>query len=115
MADSEYKGEIMSEVIITNQNFENEVLQSDKPVLIDFWATWCGPCKMLSPIVAELAEENPDIKVCKVNVDEQPELASQFRVASIPMVFMMKGGEVVDVSLGYKPKEEFVKMIKKHK
>ncbi|MCR4752570.1 MAG: thioredoxin [Eubacterium sp.] len=97
----------MSEVIITKDNFEAEVLQSDIPVLVDFWASWCGPCKMLSPIIAQIAEEQAGkVKVGKVNVDEQPELAAQFRVMSIPTLLVFKNGEVVNQSLGVQPKEQ---------
>ena len=97
----------MAEITLTNENFEEEVLKSDKPVLIDFWATWCGPCKMLSPVIAEIAKEyDGKVKVGKVNVDEQPELASAFRVASIPTVVVIKDGKVTNTSVGYRPKEQ---------
>ncbi len=96
---------------LTQQNFETETTNTDQFVLIDFWASWCGPCKMLSPLVDEIAEERPDIKVCKVNVDEQPALAQQFRVVSIPMLIVMHHGEVVQKSIGYQPKEEVLALI----
>lgn len=99
------------EVTINKNNFQNEVINSDKPVLIDFWASWCGPCRMLSPIVAEIAESHPEIKVGKVNVDEEPELASAFKVASIPMLVMVKNGKVINQSVGYRPKAEIEKML----
>lgn len=85
----------MSVLHITKENFENEVLKSDRPVLLDFWASWCGPCRMVSPIIDEIAEETTDKKVCKINVDEQPELAQAFGVMSIPTLVVTKDGEVV--------------------
>lgn len=102
----------MSVKIITKENFEAEVLQSQKTVLIDFWATWCGPCQMLSPVVDSFAEENPDISVCKVNVDEQPELAMAFGIESIPTLIVMKGGKAVNKSLGVIPKEKIAELVK---
>lgn len=103
----------MAEITITKANFEEEVLKSDIPVLIDFWASWCGPCKMLAPIIAELAEEyEGKIKICKVNVDDESELASQFRIMSIPTVVVMKNGEITDTSVGYVPKSQLENMIK---
>ena len=102
----------MPEITITKENFEAEVMKSDMPVLIDFWAAWCGPCKMLSPVIAEIAEEySGKVKVGKVNVDEQPELAASFHVASIPTVVVMKEGKVTDVSVGYRPKDEIVALL----
>lgn len=102
----------MTELKITSENFEREVLNSDKPVLIDFWAPWCGPCRMLSPTIAEIAEEYKDkVKVGKVNVDEEGELASMFRVSSIPMLVVMKNGKVVNSSVGVRPKEQILKML----
>lgn len=102
----------MAEIIITEQNFEKEVLQSNQPVLLDFWASWCGPCRMLSPVISEIAEEYAGkIKVGKVNVDEQPALADQFHVSSIPLVVVMNNGAVVDSSVGYRPKEQIEAML----
>ena len=102
----------MSEVTATRDNFEAEVMQSEIPVLLDFWATWCGPCKLLSPIISEIAEAyDGKVKVCKVNVDEQPELASAFRISSIPTVIVMKNGEITNSSVGYRPKEQILAML----
>lgn len=102
----------MTELKITSENFEREVLNSDKPVLIDFWAPWCGPCRMLSPTIAEIAEEYKNkVKVGKVNVDEEGELASMFRVSSIPLLVVMKNGKVVNSSVGVRPKSQIVGML----
>lgn len=102
----------MTELQITKDNFEQEVLKSDKPVLIDFWAPWCGPCRMLSPTIAEIAEEYKDkVKVGKVNVDEESELAAMFRVSSIPLLVVMKNGKVVNSSVGVRPKSQILKML----
>ena len=102
----------MAELKITRENFEQEVLKSDKPVLIDFWAPWCGPCRMLSPTIAEIAEECKDsIKVGKVNVDEEEDLAAMFRVSSIPLLVVMKDGKVVNSAVGVRPKNQIVNMI----
>ena len=99
----------MTEITLTNANFENEVLNSDIPVLVDFWATWCGPCKMIAPIVAEIAEEyEGKIKVGKVNVDEENSLAMQYRVASIPTILLFKNGQVVNTSVGFLPKQQLI-------
>ena len=96
---------------ITKDTFQEEVLNSDKPVLLDFWASWCGPCRMIGPILDEIAEEREDIKVCKVNVDEEPELASQYQVVSIPTVFVIKNGEITNQSLGAKPKAQLLDLL----
>lgn len=101
----------MSALVITKDNFEQEVMKSDKPVLLDFWAPWCGPCKMVSPIVDEIAGEVTDSKVCKINVDEQPELAANFRVMSIPTLAVIKDGKVVKTAVGAKPKADILKML----
>ena len=102
----------MAELKITAANFENEVLNSDKSVLLDFYADWCGPCKMLAPVVHEIAEENADtLKVGKINVDEQMELAMRFQVSSIPMLVVFKDGKAVAKSVGYRPKSEIAAMV----
>ena len=101
----------MSVLHITKETFEQEVLQSDKPVLLDFFAVWCGPCKMISPILDEIAEEREDIKVCKVNVDEEPELAARYQVSSIPSLFVIKDGQITNQSLGAKPKAQILAML----
>ena len=105
-----FKGEyIMAEVILTKENFEAEVLNSNIPVLVDFWASWCGPCMMLSPVIAELAEKlDGKVKVGKVNVDEQGELAMQYRVASIPTLLLFKDGKLDKTSVGFMPKAEII-------
>lgn len=102
----------MAVIHLTKDNFKEEVLDSKVPVFIDFWATWCGPCQMVGPVVEEMAEEVTDVKICKVNVDEQPELARQYHVMSIPMFFVFKNGEVVKRDMGAKSKEELLEMLK---
>ena len=103
----------MSEVIINKSNFENEVINADKPVLLDFYADWCGPCKMLSPVLSEIADEYADvIRVAKVNVDDEPELAMKFKVSSIPMLVLFKNGKIVSTSVGYRPKDEILNELK---
>ena len=101
----------MSVITVTSQNFEKEVSSSEKPVLIDFWASWCGPCRMLSPIVDEIAEERSDIKVCKVNVDDEQELAGRFGVMSIPTLIVMQNGQLKNKSVGVIPKEKILSLI----
>lgn len=96
---------------IDHRNFREEVLNSDKPVLLDFWAPWCGPCRMLSPILDEIAAQRPDIKVCKVNVDEEHSLASQYQVVSIPTLLVMRGGQVADKLTGARPKKQILAML----
>ncbi len=101
----------MSVITITKENFQAEVLSSDKPVLVDFWASWCGPCRMVSPIVDEIAGERSDIKVGKVNVDEQPELAGQFQVMSIPTLLVFKDGKAVTQAVGARPKDQILSLL----
>ena len=101
----------MAALNITRENFQQEIMESDRPVLVDFWAPWCGPCRMLSPVVDEIATERTDIKVCKVNVDEEPELSSRFGVMSIPMLVVMKDGEILRRSVGAKPKGQILAML----
>ncbi len=101
----------MSVLTITKENFEAEVIRSDKPVLLDFWAAWCGPCRMVSPVVDEVANEVTTAKVGKVNVDEQPELAQAFKVMSIPTLAVVKDGKVVSTAVGVRPKAEIRKML----
>lgn len=103
----------MEPVVVTTDNFDEVVGKADKPVLVDFWATWCGPCKMLSPLVDELANEKDDIVVGKVNVDEQPELAAKFGVMSIPTVVVFKNGEEANRSVGVVPKDALIDLVEK--
>lgn len=101
----------MSVLNITKDNFKSQVLENPKPVLLDFWASWCGPCRMVSPVVDEIAQENPQIAVGKINVDEQPELAAAFQVMSIPTLVVMKEGKVVQQAVGARPKHQILAML----
>ena len=101
----------MSVINVTKSNFENEVMHSDKTVLLDFWAPWCGPCRMVAPVIDEIAAERSDIRVGKINVDEQPELAARFGVISIPTLMVMKNGEAVKRSVGARPKSAILEML----
>ena len=101
----------MSAKTINRINFETEVLQSDRPVLVDFWASWCGPCRMVAPVVEEIAQEHPEIKVGKVNVDEEPELASRFGIMSIPTLLVFKDGKLANQMVGARPKADILAML----
>ena len=101
----------MSIMNITKSNFESEVMKSDKPVLLDFWASWCGPCRMVSPVIDEIANDRRDIKVGKINVDEQPELASMFRISSIPAIMVIRNGRVVSQAVGARPRAAIEAML----
>ncbi len=101
----------MSVLKLTKSNFNQEVMNSDKTVLIDFWANWCGPCRMLSPVVDEIAAETPGVKICKVNVDEEPELSQAFQVSSIPMLAVVKNGKLVNKAVGVRPKAAIKQML----
>ena len=101
----------MSVVNINRNNFQGEVLNSDRPVLLDFWAPWCGPCRMVGPVLDEIAAERADIKIGKINVDEQPELAGQFGIMSIPTLVVMKNGKVVNQALGARPKSQILALL----
>lgn len=102
----------MAVLTITNDNFQQEVLNAQQPVLIDFWASWCGPCKMMGPVVDQIAEENGNIKVGKINIDEQPDLAQKYGIMSIPTLVLFEGGQLKETSVGLVPKESIEKMFK---
>ena len=101
----------MAVISVTTDNFEQEVLKAEQTVMVDFWAAWCGPCKMLSPIVDQIAEEHPEIKVCKVNIDEEPSLAIDYKVMSIPTLLVFKNGEKVNMSIGVQSKSDIEAML----
>ena len=102
----------MAVTVLDKDNFKNEVLKADKPVLVDFWATWCGPCRMMAPVVEKIAEEHPELKVCKVDIDENPELAQLFNVMSSPTLAAFKDGQLIGTAVGYQPKENVLKLFK---
>jgi thioredoxin 1 len=101
----------MSAIKINKNNFNEEVLRSDRPVLLDFWASWCGPCRMVGPILDEIAEEREDIKVCKINIDEEPDLANEYQIMSIPSLMVLRDGKIVNRSVGAKPKAQILEML----
>ena len=101
----------MSAIHINMENFQSEVMHADRPVLLDFWAPWCGPCRMVGPILEEIAQERTDIKVGKINVDEQPELAAQFQVMSIPALVVMREGRIVNQAVGARPKNQILALL----
>ena len=102
----------MAVITITKDNFENEIVKADKPVLVDFWASWCGPCRMLSPTIDEIAEEHPEIKVCKINIDDEAELAIRHGVMSVPTLMLFKNGEIAQTAVGVRPKDEILDLLK---
>ncbi|MCQ2467229.1 MAG: thioredoxin [Clostridia bacterium] len=105
----------MAEIVVTSENFDQEVANSEVPVLVDFWAEWCGPCKMVGPIIEEIASNTDDkFKVGKVNVDEQMELATKYKISSIPAIYLFKGDKVIDAIIGFAPKERIMAMVNKH-
>ena len=101
----------MSAIQVNKDNFQEVVLNSDKPVLVDFWASWCGPCRMVAPVLEEIANERSDVKVCKINVDEEPELAGRYNVMSIPTLLVMKDGQVVKQAVGARPKSQILSLL----
>lgn len=102
----------MAVLNLTKDNFQSEVMEADVPVIVDFWATWCGPCKMLSPILEEISEEaNGSVKVCKVNIDDEAELAARYSVMAVPAVMVVKNGEITAAAVGFKPKEDILKLL----
>lgn len=101
----------MSVIHVTKETFQKEVLQSDKPVLVDFWATWCGPCRMVGPILDEIAEEREDIKVCKIDVDAQPELATEYGIMSIPTLMVFENGQKINQGMGAMPKNQILELL----
>ena len=101
----------MSAIQVNKDNFQEVVLNSDKPVLVDFWASWCGPCRMVAPVLEEIANERSDVKVCKINVDEEPELAGRYNVMSIPTLLVVKEGQVVNQAVGARPKRQILSLL----